>query len=360
MIIPDAKMGLRISPPIIVMYITLIGIPLFTIVSPTANASPIGQTSSTGDVADIENSSNRLVIINFDDSYDSQIDYAKPILDKYGFKATFFEICKRITESGWQDILRLQEDGMDIQAHTMTHPNLNELSDEKLDTELRKAKECFQDHGIKPTIFAYPYGNGWNNETVLGKVAEHYDLARTNSIYPLTFLNCDFWDTIDYKFAANDSSNSIPSCIREEEQKDDVIMRNGNYLQQTLGSSRYAINSWSHKHVEGPYDYSSSSCTDVCRRYDNAGMLERFVEVVNSQGNFNKDGTIRAIPVIVYHAFVPFGDISESDNPTDTTVNLFEQEMRYLRDNGFRVLTMKDIEYDKDRGTLSIKNMSLV
>ena len=35
----------------------------------------------------------RVVIINFDDSYKSQYILAKPILDKYGFKATFFAVC---------------------------------------------------------------------------------------------------------------------------------------------------------------------------------------------------------------------------------------------------------------------------
>ena len=77
------------------------------------------------------NSSNKLIIINFDDSYVSQIIYAKPILDKYGFKATFFQICGRINERGWEDIVKLMKDGMDIQAHSMTHANLNSLSTEK-------------------------------------------------------------------------------------------------------------------------------------------------------------------------------------------------------------------------------------
>ena len=35
----------------------------------------------------------KYVIINFDDSHQSDYTYAKPILDKYGFKATFFEVC---------------------------------------------------------------------------------------------------------------------------------------------------------------------------------------------------------------------------------------------------------------------------
>ena len=43
-------------------------------------------------------SNSKLVIINFDDSHQSDYTYAKPILDKYGFKATFFEVCNWITK----------------------------------------------------------------------------------------------------------------------------------------------------------------------------------------------------------------------------------------------------------------------
>jgi hypothetical protein len=69
----------------------------------------------------------KYVIINFDDSHQSDYTYAKPILDKYGFKATFFEVCNWI-EAGyhnkdksitWEQIAELEQDGMDIEAHTM-------------------------------------------------------------------------------------------------------------------------------------------------------------------------------------------------------------------------------------------------
>src|SRR5262249_44283574 len=46
-----------------------------------------------------KSSNDRVVIINLDDSYKSQYTYAKPILDKYGFKATFFVVCNWIGSS---------------------------------------------------------------------------------------------------------------------------------------------------------------------------------------------------------------------------------------------------------------------
>jgi peptidoglycan/xylan/chitin deacetylase (PgdA/CDA1 family) len=311
-------------------------------------------TSKNGNNSNI---GNKLVIINFDDSYADQIIYAKPILDKYGFKATFFHICGRISDTGWEELVELRNDGMDIQAHTMTHPNLNELSPTMLDTEIHRSKECFLYNGFNTTVFAFPYGNGWNNKTVINMVAKYYDLARTDSRDPLTFLNCDLWDGILYGNGSNYSSNSMPSCIRND---DDTSLRDmGNLtddLLPILGSSRYAINSWSHKHIEGSYNYANLSCIDICQYYNNSQMFEKFVEVVNSQNGYNEDGIIRAIPIIVYHAFVPYDDVSESKIPTATSVNLFELEMKYLHDNGFKVITMANLGYDQERSTLYIKD----
>ncbi|HYV52141.1 MAG TPA: polysaccharide deacetylase family protein, partial [Candidatus Eisenbacteria bacterium] len=52
------------------------------------------------------NTNTKVVMINFDDSYKTQVLYAKPILDQYGFKATFFEVCGWVGKNGerqtWQ------------------------------------------------------------------------------------------------------------------------------------------------------------------------------------------------------------------------------------------------------------------
>ena len=76
------------------------------------------------------NNNNKVVMIGFDDGWKSQITYAKPILDKYGFKASFFIVCnyvnsENIDRMNWQDIATLQKGGMDIESHTMDHKPLN-------------------------------------------------------------------------------------------------------------------------------------------------------------------------------------------------------------------------------------------
>jgi len=85
-------------------------------------------------------------------------------------------------------------------------------------------------------------------------------------------------------------------------------------------------------------------------------MLQKFVADVNSQIPYNKNGIINAIPIVIYHNIVNLPDVSLSKDAADTTVNLFDQEMKYLNDNGFKVLTINQLGYDPINNAFYIKN----
>jgi hypothetical protein len=88
-------------------------------------------------------------------------------------------------------------------------------------------------------------------------------------------------------------------------------------------------------------------------------MLQLFIADVNTQLKFNQGGVIKAIPIVIYHNFVTYPDVSFSKDAAETTVNLFDQEMKYLHDNGFRVLTMNQIGYDPTNNVLYIRNQAI-
>src|SRR5947208_2064335 len=77
---------------------------------------------------------NKVVILTFGDTKKSQSTIAKPILDQYGFKASFFITCSYANDRNpqyhlnWNDLLALQEDGQDIESKGMTPVDLNNLS----------------------------------------------------------------------------------------------------------------------------------------------------------------------------------------------------------------------------------------
>jgi hypothetical protein len=99
------------------------------------------------------------------------------------------------------------------------------------------------------------------------------------------------------------------------------------------------------------YDIKERTHNALDTRYlhNDTQIFEKFVELVDSHTNYNKNGTINAIPIIGYH------DIDNNKTITGTDVNLFDAEMKYLHDNGFRVLTMSDLGYDETRNYLYIK-----
>jgi hypothetical protein len=53
--------------------------------------------------------------------------------------------------------------------------------------------------------------------------------------------------------------------------------------------NKYSIRTWSHDAFKKD------------NSYDNSEMFEKFVEVVNSQTKYNKDGKITSIPIVKYH-----------------------------------------------------------
>ena len=111
-------------------------------------------------------SNNKVVILTFGDTYKSQFTTAKPILDKYGFKASFFITCSYADDQNktrhlsWDDISALQEDGQDIESKGMTPVDLNYVSPKALGFETANSKQCLENHGVNsPNIFAPKYGN---------------------------------------------------------------------------------------------------------------------------------------------------------------------------------------------------------
>jgi hypothetical protein len=101
------------------------------------------------------------------------------------------------------------------------------------------------------------------------------------------------------------------------------------------------------------YDIKERTHNALDKRYshNDTQIFEKFVELVNSQTNYNKDGRINAIPIIGYH------DIDNNKTITSTNVNLFDAEMQYLHDNHFKVITMADLAYDENNNYLYIKGL---
>ena len=275
--------------------------------------------------------STKLIIIAFDDSSRTEFTLAKPILDKYGFKGSFFTVCtfvnlgsagKDKSRMTWQDISTLQQQGHDIESHTMTHTDLNSKSQQDLTYEIGGSKQCLLNHGVNSTVFAYPASTGSRNATVVNAVSQYYNLARTGDA-PLAFLHCN-----GYKIES--------SCT--------PFSKNG----EVKYENRYDIVNWSDRP-------KAQGANQIATPMNNAQMFTQFVQEVNLQSEYNKNGCIEAIPIVVYHNFLVDKNHVYQPNESFTDVGMFTNEMNYLHDNGFKVLKISDLGYNPSTNYIYIK-----
>jgi hypothetical protein len=218
----------------------------------------------------------------------------------------------------WKEINQLQNEGHDIQSHSMTHGHLNNMTMDDVTHEINQSKQCLLNHGINSTVFAYPFNEGSHNSTIINAVSKLYTLARSGD-EPLIFLQCNGWRFI----------SSQQDCK--------PFFDNG-----TLTFvNRYSLPGWTHKSDSSPLNKTE--------------IFQHFKEIVNKQAEFNID-KVNAFPILVYHDIVS-KDITEYKHDTFTIdENLFLKEMKYLQDNNFRILTMGDLGYDECSNHLYIKN----
>jgi peptidoglycan/xylan/chitin deacetylase (PgdA/CDA1 family) len=168
---------------ILITFLIIATTAAIAIVPTVAYSQSIPSVPNNASINTANNNNNKVVILNFDDAYESQYVNAKPILDKYGYKATYYVVCNYIGNSGrltWEDITALSNEGHDIGSHTMNHADLSKTSKKETEFEVGGSKQCLLDHGINNTSsFAYPFNAGSDEASVIDVVAKYYDIDRT-------------------------------------------------------------------------------------------------------------------------------------------------------------------------------------
>jgi len=252
----------------------------------------------------------------------------------------------------------------------MSHVKLHNIPVERMQYEVGFSHQCLLTHGINATSIAYPFGKGTTTEAVISTVANYYDIARTAGA-PLMFLDCNGGNKND-----RHSNDVTEGSQNDNEYYHDIGMIIVPKISQATGCnpfsadgdlnpvSRYSVKSWSHDSERKDNLYNQSE------------MFKKFVEVVDGQVKYNnhseddedKENSVKAIPIITWNNIINYtakeevqrqveGNI-EQHPYTTTSIDLFEEEIKYLYDNGFKVITMADLAYDENTKHLNIKDIA--
>jgi peptidoglycan/xylan/chitin deacetylase (PgdA/CDA1 family) len=143
----------------------------------------------TGLVATLRDPSARLpekpVLVTFDDGFADFHSAALPILVAHNIPATLYVTTGYVGGTSewlngpehhqpmltWQQLAEVSRSGVEIGAHTHTHPELDTLPYEEAQDEITRPKRILEDRlGLRVTSFAYPHG--YHGPTVKRLVCE--------------------------------------------------------------------------------------------------------------------------------------------------------------------------------------------
>lgn len=123
-------------------------------------------------------------LITFDDGYADNLWYAIPVLKKFGITPVIFltvdyigsdHIFDRYRDKekdrllNWDEVKNMSGEGVVFGSHSLSHPRLTQIADDRLWIEISDSKKTIEDRtGKEVSFFCYPYGDF--NEKVIEMV----------------------------------------------------------------------------------------------------------------------------------------------------------------------------------------------
>lgn len=162
-----------------------------------------------------------LVTLTFDDASRTQYTNGFPIMQKHGFKGTYY-LTTGSLDGYWymtpQEVLNLHNTGNQIGAHTLDHEDLTTVSAARLDQELREPQEYLENLLGEPVLdFCTPYGS--YNSTVLTQINKYYRSHRTTEDGFNTKQNLNVHELVVQNIYKNTSNKQIQKWVNQA-QKD--------------------------------------------------------------------------------------------------------------------------------------------
>jgi peptidoglycan/xylan/chitin deacetylase (PgdA/CDA1 family) len=188
---------------------------------------------------------------SFDDGLQSQYDYVRPIMNSYGFHATYYVISSVLNDSLpanwryglWSEFQQLAVEGNEIGDHTVTHPDLTKLpigdetSPGTITYELYQSKKVIEQKipGVKIITLAYPYCI--YNQAVESVAQNYFEAARSCGSYVNdSNISGSNW----YSIGSSDIQFNQPRNSLNDDQ-DEFNMYTNILQNQTIANGKWTV-----------------------------------------------------------------------------------------------------------------------
>ena len=156
----------------------------------------------------------KMVALTFDDGPGRYTSRLLNVLQKNGAKATFFMVGQNVS-SYKNTVKRMANMGCELGNHSWDHSRLGIMSISGITQQVSRTNQAIKNaSGKYPTVFRLPYGDGYNNSTVLNALG----------------LPSIYWsiDTMDWANTGN-SQHTVNEVLNNVKSGDIVLMHDIHY-----------------------------------------------------------------------------------------------------------------------------------
>ena len=186
---------------------------------------------------------------SFDDSYQTHYINVRPILNQFGFLATFYLAADFINDDHpaewrygvWPQFLEMAQEGHEMAAHTMTHPHLpqldvgNKTTPGTIEYELYQSKKIIEEKiGQDVISMAYPYNQ--HNSTIDNIANLYYINSRAGGSQP---NSSSIFGNQWYDLTAKEPEFHLPRNTMNDDL--DELIEYKNYLLSSINNEKWTI-----------------------------------------------------------------------------------------------------------------------
>ncbi|MCL4426174.1 MAG: polysaccharide deacetylase family protein [Firmicutes bacterium] len=163
----------------------------------------------------------KVVVLTFDDGYDSVFLQAFPVLKKYHFTATVFPITGLVGKKGflnWDEMKEMADYGVDVGSHTVHHPDLRYLRKGELEQEIEDSRQILL-RRLGQSVRAFCYPAGKYNPQVLEEVRRAGYLGAVTTEYGAVTLSDDPYRLRRIRIDGRENGKVFAAKLLREEPK---------------------------------------------------------------------------------------------------------------------------------------------